>query len=207
MSGRGDNSVAPGPLDGSQPGAPPLNDEDGALAIAFLAGGDRALEDVYRRWSSLIYTLALRSLGDVGDAEDVTQKTFVAAWTGRSSFDPSRARLSAWLVGIAKNKIADTHEARARIRRLQEQLAATSTLSEWVTAGTDLADTLVVADEMARLEPDAQAVMRLAFFDDLTHNEIASRLGLPLGTVKSHIRRSLQRMRTGLEASYAPHRS
>jgi RNA polymerase sigma factor (sigma-70 family) len=189
------------------PASLPVNDEDAELAIAFLAGGDRALEGVYRRWSSLIYTLALRSLGDSGDAEDVTQKTFVAAWTGRTNFDPTRARLSAWLVGIAKNKIADTHEARARIRRLQEQLAATSTLSEWITAGTDIADTLVVADEMARLEPDAQAVMRLAFFDDLTHNEIASRLGLPLGTVKSHIRRSLQRMRTGLEASYAPHRS
>lgn len=178
-------------------------DADAVTGINFAAGDENALSDVYRRWSPLIYTLAVRSLGDVGDAEDVTQKTFVSAWTGRSSFDPAKARLSAWLVGIAKNKIADTHEARARIRRLQEELAATSVEGDWIDEGVDIADTLLVADEISHLEPDAQAVMRLAFYDDLTHNEIAVRLELPLGTVKSHIRRSLQRMRTRLEATYA----
>lgn len=182
-------------------------DDDARLAEDFFAGDDSALARVYERWAPLVYTLAIRSLGDVGDAEDVTQKTFVAAWTGRSSFRPDRASLSAWLVGIAKNKIADTHEARARIRRLHEQLTAVSVESDWVTEPADIADTLMVADEIAQLEPMAQQVMRLAFFDDLTHNEIADRLGLPLGTVKSHIRRSLQRMRTRLEVTHATRRS
>jgi len=185
------------------PGTIPGSDDDALLAAGFVAGDEDSLADAYRRWSPLVYTLAVRSLGDVGDAEDVTQKVFVAAWTGRTSFDPTRNRLSAWLVGITKNKIADTHEARARIRRLQEQLTATSSPGDWVSPSTDIAETLLVADEIARLEPDAQAIMRLAFYDDLTHNEIASRLELPLGTVKSHIRRSLQRMRTRLEATYA----
>ena len=178
-----------------------------AVALAFIAGEDRALAEVYARWSALVYTLALRSLGDIGDAEDVTQKTFVSAWTGRAGFDPGRARLSSWLVGIAKNKIADTHEARARIRRLQQELAATSDRRELVSDEIDLADALLVADEIARLEPDAQRVMRLAFFDDLTHNDIAARLGLPLGTVKSHIRRSLHKMRARLEVTNVPSRS
>ncbi len=182
-------------------------DEDMVLSRAFAAGDEKALAQVYARWASLVYTLAIRSLGDVGDAEDVTQKAFVAAWTSRASFDPSRSPLGAWLVGITKNKIADTHEARARIRRLQQELAATSNPHEQVADDIDLADTLVVADEIARLEPDAQHVVRLAFYDDLTHYQIADRLELPLGTVKSHIRRSLQKMRTRLEATYATRRS
>lgn len=177
-----------------------------ALGQAFVEGDERALKEVYGRWSPLVYTLAIRSLGDVGDAEDVTQKTFVAAWTGRTGFDPGRSRISAWLVGIAKNKIADTHDARARVRRLQQELASSTRPGDFVSEPVDLADTLIVADEIALLEPDAQAVMRLAFYDDLTHSEIAERLKLPLGTVKSHIRRSLQRMRTRLEVTYATRR-
>lgn len=185
----------------------PNPDDDALLAAAFAAGDERALVAVYERWSALIYTLALRSLGNGSDAEDVTQNTFVAAWTGRQSFDPARARISAWLVGIAKNKIADSHEARSRIRRLQEQVTAVSSPDDFVSEPVDLADTLLVADEITRLEPDAQRVIRLAFYDDLTHDEIAARLELPLGTVKSHIRRSLQRMRSRLEVTYATRRS
>ena len=181
------------------------SDDEVRFTTAFVAGDEHALAWIYQRWSPLIYTLAVRSLGDVGDAEDVTQKTFVAAWTGRSGFDASRARLSTWLVAIAKNKIADTHEARARIARLQAQLTATTSPHEWVTEPDDLADTLVVSDEIAQLDPEAQKVVRLAFYDDLTHHEISERLGLPLGTVKSHIRRSLQRMRARLEVTYATH--
>jgi RNA polymerase sigma factor (sigma-70 family) len=186
-----------------------VSDDSDELALeeAFRGGDDAALAAVYTRWSPLVYTLAVRSLGDVGDAEDVTQKTFVSAWTGRNGFDPRRARLSAWLVGIAKNKIADTHEARAKVRRLQEQLAAFGEREEAAEAPVDLADTLLLADEIGRLEPDAQKVMRLAFFDDLTHAEIARRLELPLGTVKSHIRRSLQRLRTRLEVTDAARRA
>ena len=181
----------------------PDDDDEARVAAAFTAGDERALEAVYARWSSLVYTLALRSLGDVGDAEDVTQKTFVAAWTSRERFDPARARISTWLVGIARNKIADTHEARARIRRLHQQLGAVTSPADLMAAEVDLADKLLLADEIARLEPEAQRVVRLAFYDDLTHDKIAERLGLPLGTVKSHIRRSLQRMRSRLEVSLA----
>lgn len=179
----------------------PENEE--AWDARFIAGDERALEQIYRRWSPVVFTLALRSLGDRSDAEDVTQKTFVSAWTSRASFDPKRARLSTWLVAIAKRRIADTHEARARIRALQEQLQKVTRPDDLIQAPTvDLGQTLLVAQEIERLEPDARQVMRLAFFDDLTHQEIARRLDMPLGTVKSHIRRSLTRLRTRLEVAH-----
>lgn len=180
-------------------------DELDDMERRFVAGDQTAIREAYQRWSSLVYTLALRSLGDVTDAEDATQQTFIAAWNGRAGFDPRVARLPAWLVGIARHRIADVHEARARIRRLHEKLRELD--DEPVVEGVDLADRLLIADEIARLEPDAQSVMRLAFYDDLTHSQIADRLELPLGTVKSHIRRSLYRLKTRLEVTYGAHRS
>jgi len=174
-----------------------------ALAAGFVAGDERCLERAYALWSPLVYTIALRSLADVTDAEDVTQKTFVAAWQGRAGYDPRRSRLPAWLVGIARHTIADTHAYRARLRRLDEQLAATVPARESTDGDLELVDRLAVADEIARLEPDAQRIIRLAFYDDLTHHQIADRLGMPLGTVKSHIRRSLERMRSRLGATNA----
>jgi RNA polymerase sigma factor (sigma-70 family) len=180
-------------------------DAESAWDARFIAGDERALEHVYRRWSPVVFTLALRSLGDRTDAVDVTQKTFVSAWTSRANFDPSRARLSTWLVAIAKRRIADTHEARSRIRTLHEQLQRVTRPDDLVTEDIDLGETLLVAQEIERLEPDARKVMKLAFFDDLTHQEISRRLDMPLGTVKSHIRRSLERMRTRLEVTHAAH--
>jgi len=173
------------------------------VAAGFLAGDERSLARAYALWSPLVYTLALRSLADVADAEDVTQKTFVAAWQGRAGYDPRRSRLPAWLVGIARHCIADAHAHRARLRRLDEQLAAAQPMRDAAAVELDLADRIAVADEIERLEPDARRIIRLAFYDDLTHHQIADRLGMPLGTVKSHIRRSLERMRSRLGAPNA----
>ena len=165
-----------------------------AVDLAFRAGDETALETDYRRWGPLVHTLALRSLGQVQDAEDVTQRVFIAAWRRRETYDPQRARLSAWLVGITRREIADAHASRARIAAVD-----IDAVEERSAEAPELTDRLLVADEIARHSPQAQTVVRMAFYDDLTHQQIGERLGLPLGTVKSHIRRSLERMRRRLE--------
>ena len=178
------------------------DEEERELWGRFAAGDERALEQIYRRWSPIVFTLALRVLGDRGDAEDVTQKTFVSAWTSRASYDPAKGRLSTWLVTITRRRIADTLDARRRVRELQEKLQRFAVTDEPMSSDIDLGDRLLLADEIERLEPDAQRVVRLAFYDDLTHQQIATRLDMPLGTVKSHIRRSLTRLRDRLEVSH-----
>ena len=177
---------------------------DDVLAVGrrFAAGDESALAEIYGQWSSLVYSLALRSLGNATDAEDVTQKVFVSAWRGRHRFDPERATVSAWLVGITRHTIADTHEARTRERKLAEQAAAFAPDESAPSAEVDLADRLLIADEIARLDPIPRTVVHLAFYDDLTHVQIAERLDLPVGTVKSHIRRSLSKLRGRLEVSH-----
>lgn len=172
------------------------------LCERFREGDERALEEIYRRWSPIVFTLALRFLGDRGDAEDVTQKAFVSAWTSRASYDPAKGRISTWLVAITRRRIADTLEARTRVRALQEELQRFATPEELATPEIDLGDRLLLANEIDRLEPDARRVVRLAFYDDLTHEQISDRLQMPLGTVKSHIRRSLIRLRSRLEVGH-----
>ncbi|WP_019178846.1 RNA polymerase sigma factor [Microbacterium yannicii] len=191
--------MTPGSEDSVAADAEP--DAEAQLNARFRTGDESALAEVYRRWSPVVFTLALRSLGDRGDAEDVTQRTFVSAWTSRASYDPDKARLSTWLVAIARHRIADTHESRAKVRAIQAEMERLTRPDDLVREAPDLSETLLVANELQQLEPDAQIVMRLAFYDDLTHDEISRRLGMPLGTVKSHIRRSLMRMRDRLEVT------
>ena len=124
---------------------------------------------------------------------------FVSAWTSRGSYDPSKAKLSTWLVVITRRRVADMHESRTRMKAIREQVERTTRPDDLVRQPPDPVDSILVADEIDRLEPRAQQVVRLAFFDDLTHQEISRRLDMPLGTVKSHIRRSLISMRDRLE--------
>ena len=188
------DAVAPGSVD------------DQALAAAFAAGDEWALREAYARWSPLVFRLALRSLGDRTDAEDVTQQVFISAWRTRSGFDDSRSALSAWIVGITRHRIADAHEARSRTRRLEEALVAEASARP-AAVHDDVADRVMVAEELDRLEPVPRRVMQLAFYDQLSHSQIAETLGLPVGTVKSHVRRSLSRLRTRWEADDEPHRA
>ena len=187
-------------MSASSPSSTDDNRDQARLGADFRAGEERALAEAYARWSALVYTLAVRSLGDTAEAEDVTQKVFIAAWRGRAGFDEERAALPAWIVGIARHAIADAHEARARRRRLEQSLVDEADLYT-VDESADVAERLLIGEELNRLEPVPQRVMRLAFYEDLTHVQIADSLGLPLGTVKSHIRRSLTRLRTRLEAN------
>ncbi|MGN6608157.1 MAG: RNA polymerase sigma factor [Jatrophihabitans sp.] len=173
------------------------------LADAFVAGHDWALRAAYDEHGPLVYRLALRTLQDASDAEDVTQATFVSAWRGRETFDPVRGSLAGWLVGIARRRAVDV--LRARAREVRDLAALTANLPPTPPVGGDPADravdAVVVADELAELPESQRRVLELAFFDDLTHDQIAAATGLPLGTVKSHARRGLLRLRTRLEAA------
>lgn len=170
-------------------------DEDD-LARAFRDGDPDAVRAAYDRWSSLVYTLAIRSLANATDAEDVTQQVFVSAWRGRAGFDPERGSLPGWLVGITRRGIADAFERRTRQRR--NDAAAPTRPSSEEPAGQVL-DALIVAEAVESLSDQQRRVVSLAFYDQMTHSEIAARTGMPLGTVKSHIRRSLESLRSTLE--------
>jgi RNA polymerase sigma factor (sigma-70 family) len=170
------------------------------LAVRLRDGSRDALAEAYREWSSLVHTLAVRSLGNHHDAEDVTQQVFVAAWRSRHTLRPDRGSVAGWLVGITRHKVADVHERRARQARDAAAVAASTVPDEHAPSPDDqLAARLVLHDELARLGDPRGTVVRMAFLEDLTHEEIARRLQIPLGTVKSHVRRGLLHLRHRLE--------
>ncbi|MGY5036603.1 sigma-70 family RNA polymerase sigma factor [Streptomyces sp. 900116325] len=170
------------------------------MGAGLAAGDEYFLSLAYRRWGGLVHTLASRAIGDSREAEDVTQQVFLAAWRGRQGYRPDRGPVPAWLVGITRRKIADALSARTR--RTELVLAAAAALPSRATvadAPDDLLDHIVVTGELARLPHVQRDVLTLAFFGDLTQVQIARRTGMPLGTVKSHVRRGLQRLRVRLD--------
>ena len=184
--------------------AAPRNRTTREVGRRFAAGDEQAL----RRPTSAgptVHGMAVRALGPGPDAEDVTQQTFVSAWTGAGRLPPRPGPLPAWLVGICRHKIADTWAApRAPAPRGRGGRSRCRPARPRYRRGRHaVADRVLLLDELDLLDQPQRGIIELAFFEDLTHAQIAARTGLPLGTVKSHIRRTLERLRDRLEVDGA----
>nr|BFD86961.1 sigma-70 family RNA polymerase sigma factor [Streptomyces sp. Xyl84] len=170
------------------------------LAQGLVKADEEAFTAIYRRWGSLVHTMATRSLGDTHEAEDVTQQVFVGAWRGRRGFRPERGTLSAWLVGITRRKIVDALAARTRRLSLIESAGQDVTPARLVRPAPDeVLDRVLLVEALSRLPQAQREVLCMAFYEDLTQAQIAERTGVPLGTVKSHARRGLLRLRTAVD--------
>jgi RNA polymerase sigma factor (sigma-70 family) len=178
------------------------------LGERFRLGDETVLRELYDRYAGLVHQVGVACLPSRSDAEDVTQATFVAAWRGRQTYDPDRGSLAGWLLGIARRQAVD------RLRALGREQNSVDAVRRQAPAAypAELAperviDRIVVLDELRRLSDEQRRVVELAFFDDLTHVQIAGVTGLPLGTVKSHLRRGLERLRSRWEVDGAAHGS
>jgi RNA polymerase sigma-70 factor, ECF subfamily len=180
-----------------------LSEEEISLAQRFRGGDETVLREVYERYGGLVHRVGLSCLASHHEAEDITQATFVAAWRARESYDPSRGTLVGWLLGIARRQVVD----RLRVIRRDHGIAAAVGQADVGYSGEPtperVVDRLVLLDELSQLTAEQRRVVELAFFDDLTHVQIAGVTGLPLGTVKSHLRRGLARLRTRWEVDGA----
>jgi RNA polymerase sigma-70 factor (ECF subfamily) len=172
-------------------------------ALARVGGGsESALQEVYANTSAKLFGLILRILGDRGEAEDALQEVYVSVWRRAGSFDPAKASPVTWLAAIARNRAIDRLRASGRPRP-----------AEPIESARDIADTgddalaqLEAGEDRARLhgcveELDArqQSAIRSAFFGGLSYPELAERAEVPLGTMKSWVRRGLLRLRDCLE--------
>ncbi len=171
------------------------------LERRFVEGDEAALAQVYEDHGSLIYSYCRRQLGPE-TGRDVTQEIFTSAWRARHRFDPDRGSIRAWLMGIAKNRVVDQYRMQSR----RPQIADGVEVADRQDNGSDriqidrVGDRMILANALNELNDRARTVVELSFFHQLTHPEIAAQTGLPLGTVKSDIRRSLQKLKHHLEA-------
>jgi RNA polymerase sigma factor (sigma-70 family) len=174
-----------------------------AAALVRVSEGDRAaLQLLYRDTSAKLFGVCLRILGDRSEAEDVLQDTYLTIWRRAAAFDPSRASPITWLVAIARNRSIDRLRASSTVFRMQP-----------IDLGADVRDSTPDAleqvetteqrqrleDCLDELEQRHAAAIRAAFLDGATYEMLAQRMDVPLGTMKSWIRRSLIKLRACLE--------
>jgi RNA polymerase sigma factor (sigma-70 family) len=172
-------------------------------ALARVAGGDRtALQIVYRDTSAKLFGVCLRILNDRSEAEDVLQEVYLTVWRKAASFDPARASPITWLVAIARNRSIDRLRATAGGRRL-DPLDAAGGVQDPAPAAVELVEAAQQSSRLGlcleQLESRQSIAIRAAFLDGNTYEELAERMNVPLGTMKSWIRRGLLKLRDCLE--------
>jgi RNA polymerase sigma-70 factor, ECF subfamily len=155
-----------------------------------------AFETLYDEYHRLVYGIAIRMLGSATAAEDVTQAVFLKVWSSPDLF--RGGNFAAWIARVARNRALDvlrSHDAQPK-EELSDALPESETLED--VAFADL-DASLVRNALQTLPPEQREPIELGFFGGITHEEIARRTGVPLGTVKTRIRMGLRKLRSALE--------
>ncbi len=168
----------------------PLPEDNTSKLVREIAGGDPgALGTLYDRYAGLVHGLALRTLRNPHEAEEVVQEVFLQVWHQATRFDAGRGSVTAWLCTIARSRALD---------RLRRQLARREEPEESLPAAATNPrneEALAVRHALDGLTPDQKRALELAYYEGLSQSEIAARLGQPLGTIKTRMRTALIRLR------------
>lgn len=192
-------------IDGSRLGSvDPSGSADQEVIRRVAAGDSDALALLYDRYARAVYSLALRIVADPAEAEDLVQEVFSQAWRQAGRYDVRRGPIVAWLLTIARSRAID--RVRARRAKPDGLLMSDERRAQQIADPAEPQEQVVVtADEIARLRVALQKLpmvqrlaIELAFFEGLSHSEIAERLEQPLGTVKTRIRLGLLRLRDAM---------
>ena len=179
--------------------APPLSTQDDATLLALVQKGDEyAMASLFDRYSKVVYSVALRVLRDPASAEDVLQEIFMQVWRNPDSFIATRGSLGGWLAVVSRNRSIDA----LRRKRPSEQVDDMQLASPYNLADEAERNSMMEkARSVIQLLPTEQRkTLEMAFFDGLTHSEIAEMTGDPLGTVKTRIRSALGTLRKAFRA-------
>jgi RNA polymerase sigma-70 factor, ECF subfamily len=171
---------------------------DSTLISRVRAGDEDALAALHDRYSQVVYSVALRVLGETTQAEDILQEIFLQLWRNPQTFDSNRGSLGAWLAVITRHRAIDQLRRRRPESDIEDVIVAVDTRLEQTTdRNMAIAKIRAVVE---RLPAEQRKPLEMAFFEGLTHSEIASKTGEPLGTIKTRIRSALLTLRKALAA-------
>ena len=178
---------------------------DAALVHRLLQKDVSAFEQLYDRHSRLVYGLLLRILQQAGTAEEVAQDVFLQLWRNAGQYDESRGPFVPWLLTLARNRALDTLRLKSERQRRREdqteEMPPVVTVPQYEKVLDEKRRAEKVRALMASLNPQQKKAIELAYFEGLSHTEIAATLKEPLGTVKSWIRNGLLRLKEELQAA------
>ncbi len=164
----------------------------------------KALDELYRRYGRIVYSLILRVVRDTGIAEDLVQETFLRAWTRAWSLDPQKGSIGPWLLAVARHNALDylrSGAARERIGPDLEEIENPAVYQEIEPELLRSENLGRIQAAIGKLSPQQREVLDLAYFEGLSQSEIAERMGQPLGTVKTWARSALKRLRAEVVVS------
>ena len=171
---------------------------DLALVTAIRSGDQGAMAALYDRYSSIVYAVGLRVLQDTGAAEDVLQDIFMQLWRNPGAFDSSRGNMAAWLAVIARHRAIDSLRRRRPENDIEDVVVSVEPdMASEADRSRAMGKVREALDSMA---PPQRSALEMAYFEGLTHTEIAQKTGEPLGTIKTRIRTGLLSLRKVLAA-------